>query len=108
MIRVTLYHSGEIWTGYRAEGHSGYAEAGSDIICAAVSVLGATCVNSLESVCGVTPIIKENKDGLLEFRLPETGEPGTQILMKALKQGLSDIEEQYPDYIKISIQERRK
>ena len=108
MIRVTLYHSGELWTGYRAEGHSGYAEAGSDIICAAVSVLGATCVNSLESVCGIIPEIRENREGLLEFRLPEPDRPGAQILMKALKQGLSDTEEQYPDYIKISIQERRK
>ena len=108
MIRVTLYHSGEIWTGYRAEGHSGYAEEGSDIICAAVSVLGATCVNSLESVCGVIPEILQNRAGLLEFRLTEASDPGAQILMKALKQGLSDIEEQYPDYIKISIQERRK
>jgi len=110
MIRAVLYRSNGHWTGYRAEGHSGYAEAGSDIICAAVSVLGSTCVNSLESVVGVTPILTDNREGLLAFRLPEKQEDheGAQILMSALKQGLSDIEEQYPRYINLSIQERRK
>ena len=110
MIHAVLYRKDGLLTGYRAEGHSGYAEAGSDIVCAAVSVLGCTIVNSLESVCGVVPVLTENREGLLAFHLPEKAEEdqGAQILMGTLKQGLSDIEEQYPRYIKLSIQERRK
>ena len=108
MIRVTLYRCEGRWTGYRAEGHSGYAEAGSDIVCAAVSVLGATCINSLESVCGIIPEITENRDGLLAFHVKEPTEHDAQVLLGALKQGLTDIEEQFPKNIKISILERRK
>ncbi len=34
-------------------GHAGYAEEGSDIICAAASILVYTLANSLERICGV-------------------------------------------------------
>ena len=108
MIRVTLYRCEGCRTGYRAEGHSGYAEEGSDIVCAAVSVLGATCVNSLESVCGIVPVITENRDGLLAFHVNDPSEHDAQVLLGALKQGLTDIEEQFPANLKISILERRK
>ena len=53
MITAVLYREGENLTGCRLEGHSGWAESGHDIVCAAASILGCTCVNALESVCGV-------------------------------------------------------
>ena len=99
MISAILYHGEEGLTGCRLTGHSGQAEAGRDIVCAAVSILGCTCVNALESVCGIIPVITENDDGVLAFRLPEmTAEENAkaQILMGALKQGLSDLAEEYP------------
>ena len=111
MIRTVFSREGERYTGFRASGHSGYAEAGSDIVCAAVSVLGCTCVNSLESVCGVTPDIAENDDGILAFTLPHSLDVSrahdAQVLMAALHQGISDIARQYPRYVTLSIQERR-
>ena len=111
MIRAVFSREGERYTGFRASGHSGYAEAGSDIVCAAVSVLGCTCVNSLEAVCGVTPDITENDDGILAFTLPHPldGQRAhdAQVLMAALHQGIADIARQYPRYVTLSIQERR-
>ena len=49
MIKVTIYQSseGEI-LGFAIQGHAGYAESGSDIVCAAVSVLAQNTVNSIE------------------------------------------------------------
>ena len=99
MISATLYLGEDGYTACRITGHSGQAEAGRDIVCAAVSILGCTCVNALESVCGIIPEITENDDGVLAFRLPEmTAEENAkaQILMGALKQGLSDLAEEYP------------
>ena len=99
MISAILYHGEEGLTGCRLTGHSGQAEAGRDIVCAAVSILGCTCVNALESVCGIIPEITENDDGVLAFRLPEmTAEENAkaQILMGALRQGLSDLAGEYP------------
>ncbi len=111
MISAVLYREEGRYTGFRAEGHSGYAEAGSDIVCAAVSVLGCTCVNSLESLLGVRVRMKGNEDGLLDFDLPEIPrerEEGVQLLMGALRQGLSDLEDGYPAYIRLQIKGRRK
>ena len=111
MIRTVFCRDGLRYTGFEARGHSGYAEHGSDIVCAAVSVLGCTIVNSLESVCGVTPDIAENDEGILDFTLPhpldEHRAHDAQVLMAALHQGIADIAQQYPRYVTLSIQERR-
>ena len=113
MISAVLYRDGNDLTGCRIEGHSGWASAGSDIVCAAVSILGCTCVNALESVCGVIPEITEynEKNGVLAFELPEMTEAENekaQILMGALRQGLEDLTAEYPQNVTFSIKERRK
>ena len=110
MISAVLYRRNDLYTGFRASGHSGYAEAGSDIVCAGVSVLGCTCVNALESLLGIRVLERANEDGLLDFELPsEEGKAaGAQLLMAALGQGLSDLQEAYPEYVKFEIKERRK
>ena len=76
MINAVLYREGKNLTGCRLEGHSGWANAGEDIVCAAASILGCTCVNALESVCGVIPEITEYNEqkGVLAFELPEMTE----------------------------------
>ena len=94
MISATLYHGEDGYTACRITGHSGQAEAGRDIVCAAVSILGCTCVNALESVCGIIPLVTENEAGVLSFQLPEINpeeNAKAQILMGALKQGLTDL-----------------
>ena len=107
MISAILYYGEDGLTGCRMTGHSGQAEAGRDIVCAAASILGCTCVNALESVCGIIPEITENDDGVLAFHLPELNpeeNAKAQILMGALKQGLSDLAESYPRNITLKIQ----
>ena len=53
---------------FRVSGHSGYAEAGSDIICAGASTLVYTLANALERICGIdteysTRIEEDKGDG---------------------------------------------
>ena len=111
MIFATLYRKDGRYTGFEARGHSGYAEAGSDIVCAAVSVLGTTCVNALEGLLGIVATIRTNEGGLLDFDLPEIPEEdrrqGAQLLMGALEQGLRDVQECYPGYLKVQNKQRR-
>ena len=107
MISAIIYEGENGYTACRITGHSGQAEAGRDIVCAAVSILGCTCVNALESVCGVVPLIEENDDGVLGFRLPETTpeeNAKAQILMGALRQGLADLAEEFPQNVTLKIQ----
>ena len=107
MISATLYQGKDGLTACRITGHSGQAEAGRDIVCAAVSILGCTCVNAMESVCGIIPLVTEYEEGLLAFQLPEiTPEENAkaQILMGALKQGLTDLADAYPRNVTLTIQ----
>ena len=107
MISAILYQGKDGFAACRITGHSGQAEAGRDIVCAAVSILGCTCVNSLESVCGLIPEVTQNEEGVLEFRLPEIppeDNAKAQILMGALKQGLTDLADAYPRNVKLTIQ----
>lgn len=112
MIRITLYRDGENrLTGFQAKGHAEYADAGKDIVCAAVSVLTTTCVNALEAVAGVTPKVTV-RDGYLTVALPssmsEAQMHDAQIILRSMKQGLEDVEETAKEYVKLSIQERRE
>lgn len=61
MTRVTIQRAGETVTGFECKGHSGYAEEGRDIVCAAVSALTTACVNALETVAGVAPRVEIGK-----------------------------------------------
>ena len=106
MISAVLYQGKDGLDACRITGHSGQAESGRDIVCAAVSILGCTCVNAMETVCGIIPEITENDDGVLAFQLPEMNPADNakaQILMGALKQGLSDLADAYPQYVRLSV-----
>ena len=99
-------------TGYRAQGHTGYAEAGEDIVCAAVSALTQTTLNGLQNVLKA-PVMFEIDDeaALLEARLtPQATEAqveAAQLLLKTLLEGLRAIERSYPRNVRIIYEERR-
>ncbi len=113
MTRCILHLDGSgNYTGFSVRGHTGYAEAGSDIVCAAVSVLTTTCVNAMETVAGVVPHITGGTEGALDAELPKDLSTSQlhdcQILLGALRQGLADLVEGYPKYVRLSIEERRE
>ena len=54
MINITIYDNG-----FEIEGHAGYAQKGSDIICAAVSALSQTCRIVLLSWQGMNQYVKK-------------------------------------------------
>ena len=98
MIRVALRSQDECITGFEATGHAGYAEAGYDIVCAAVSILTTTCANALETVAGVKPTVKTS-DGRMHVTLPKDSGHDAQVILQTLRQGLRDLAEEYSRYI---------
>ena len=51
MINAILFRNeNKNFYGFSLKGHAGYANAGKDIICAAVSVLGINTGNSIEKL----------------------------------------------------------
>ena len=67
MTRAVLFEdaAGRI-TGVSVKGHSGYAEEGSDIVCAGISTLLITIDQALCSLVGLSPIEHGGEDGFAE------------------------------------------
>ena len=100
MIRLTLHESGGRLTGFECVGHAGYAEAGRDIVCAAVSILTTTCVNALESVAGIAPRVQASP-GKMILSLPQDAGHDAQVILQAMRQGLRDLAEEYPRFFQL-------
>ena len=98
--------------GYRATGHTGYAEAGEDIVCAGVSALTQSTLNGLLNVLKAPVGHKvDERTASLEAELkPEATEEQVeraQLLLETLLQGLQAIERSYPRNVRIIYEERR-
>ena len=102
MITVEIRKSNGEYAGFSSKGHAGYAEAGYDIICAAVSVLTINTINSIEKFTEDAFKV-EAKDGMVRWKfteLPLSNE--AKLLMDSLVLGLENIQETYgKKYIKI-------
>ena len=109
MINVSIFKdSSDEYRGFSLVGHAGYAESGSDIICAAASMLSMNTVNSIEKFtdddfsCNV-----DEKTGLLSLSFSDKQISNeSKLLVDSLVLGLVSIKESYGDtYIKISYKE---
>ncbi|MDE7210310.1 MAG: ribosomal-processing cysteine protease Prp [Lachnospiraceae bacterium] len=97
MIKISVYQDerGRA-NGFHCLGHAGYAENGHDIVCAAVSALTMTAVNSVESLTGDTFSYDEDeKEGMMDFKIASPMSDAAALLMGSLFLGLSMIEESY-------------
>lgn len=103
MIKVTLYPGS---AGFLMTGHAGFSQSGTDIVCAAASILSTTCANALETVAHVVPDVVV-RDGYLKVLLPKEMSSGqahdAAVILQTFKQGICDLCEAYSDYITLRI-----
>ena len=78
------------------KGHSGYAEEGKDIVCAAISTLSEATYNYLVATKNKVNI--EESDALYVIHIEELNEQGKAII-SSFKGMINDIENQYPKYV---------
>jgi uncharacterized protein YsxB (DUF464 family) len=102
---ITRDSGGQV-IGIRVSGHSGYAESGSDIVCAAVSAVVQTAILGLKKVQGVG-VTDRIGDGELECRIGRAAGREAQCRVDAITGtmmlGLKDIEQSYGKYLKVRI-----
>ena len=88
--------------GFTAQGHSGYAEAGSDIVCAAVTSAIRMTECAVNDVLGLEASVKVREDSV-SIRLPgglsQSSESTCQTLLTALMLYLTELHEEYPQHI---------
>ena len=104
MTTVVFRMEGDRITGFEARGHSGYAEAGADIVCAAVTSAVRLAECAVNDVLGLEAAVKvRQKDAYLSLKLPaklgQTAESTCQTLMTALMVHFAQLHEEYPDHI---------
>ena len=82
----------------RVKGHANFGPKGYDIVCAAVSSLVNTTLNSLKSFKKSEVIIK---DGDVTIDIKHKVKRDDQVRLEMLVKGLKLIAKQYPDKIKV-------
>ncbi len=103
MIKISVYKSAEgKIIGFCSDGHAGFAESGSDIVCAAVSALIITTINSIEQFTSDTFHIEEDEEsGHIDFKIVSKPSNESNLLLNSLLLGLNGIREDYgKKYIK--------
>ena len=104
MTRCEFFRQDERITGFSVCGHSGYAEAGSDIVCAAISAAVSLAECTINDVCGGKAKVRvKDDDARITLTLPTSceEEDTIQSVLAGLLLYLVDLRDQYPDYIEV-------
>jgi len=104
MIKVSIYKNAEnLITGFTVSGHADYSEYGSDVVCAAVSVLVINTINSIENFSSDRfHVEQDEKKGFIEFHVISPISNNSNLLLSSLALGLQGIEDEYSKkYIKL-------
>ena len=106
MTTITFLTEESRIIGFDAMGHSGYSEAGSDIVCAAITSAIRLIDATVNTVMGLCASVKVNEaDASISFRLPgglaPTAESTCQNLLTGLMVYLAELHDEYPDNIEV-------
>jgi hypothetical protein len=103
MTKVEIFRKNSNIIGYKASGHSGYSEQGSDIICSAISTSLQMTLIGIQEVLKLKVDFKIN-DGFLDVDLKNISQDKltqTNILTEAMAIFLKELTKQYPKYIRL-------
>lgn len=107
MVRVEVRRNatGEP-VGFVASGHAGFGVKGSDIVCAAVSVLTQTAVLALPKHAGVTPhVAVDEESGWLECELPSRLDgqqrERARVIFETMVTGIAEIAREYKQHVSL-------
>ena len=85
-------------------GHSGYAEAGADIVCAAISAAVAMAEATINDVCGGKAKVRvKEEDARITLTLPAVceEEDSIQAVLTGLMIYLISLRDDYEDFIEV-------
>ena len=104
MTRCEFFTEGERINGFSVSGHSGYAEAGADIVCAAVSAVVTMAEATINEVCGAKAKVRvKEEDARVTLMLPTScdEEEAVQAVLAGMMLTLCSMRDDYPDYIEV-------
>ena len=105
MTRCEFFTDNDRITGFSVSGHSGYAEAGSDVVCAAISAVVTMAEATINDVCGAKAKVrvKDGEDNRVTLTLPAScdEEDTVQAVLAGMMVTLCGLRDDYPDNIEV-------
>ena len=104
MTRCEFFMDGDRITGFSVSGHSGYAESGSDIVCAAISAVVSMAEATINEVCGANAKVRvKEEDARITLTLPTScdEEDAIQAVLAGMMVTLCSMRDDYSDYIEV-------
>ena len=110
MTTVTFHSAGGRLDGFAVEGHSGYAEEGSDIVCAAISAAVGLTECTVNEVMGIGTAVKtDEKNARVSLKLPPALHGESESLCQSVLTGLMvyllALGEEYPDNLTVLLED---
>ena len=104
MTRCEFFTEDDRITGFSVSGHSGYAEHGQDIVCAAISAVVTMAEATINDVCGAKAKVRvKEEDARITLTLPTScdEEESVQAVLAGMLVTLCSMRDEYPDYIEV-------
>ena len=104
MTRCEFFTENDRITGFAVSGHSGYAEAGADIVCAAISAVVTMAEATINDVCGAKAKVRvKDEQARITLTLPVScdEEETVQAVLAGMMVTLCSLRDDYPDYIEV-------
>ena len=115
MTKIVFFRSGGVYYGFEEQGHTGYGDAGDDVLCAALSAMTMLIINTVEVAYasdvdysvneGATRIIVRSKAALPEFEEDERKRYAVSGLFLSYYYQLNDMLEEYYDYLEVEVKD---
>ena len=104
MTRCEFFTEDDRITGFSVSGHSGYSEAGSDIVCAAISAVVTMAEATINDVCGAKAKVRvKDAEARITLTLPAScdEEESVQACLAGMMLYLCSLRDEYPDNIEV-------
>ena len=104
MTRCEFFTEDERITGFTVSGHSGYAEAGRDLVCAAGPPAVTMAEAVINEVGGAKAKVRvKEEDARVTLTLPAScdEEDTVQAVLAGMMLTLCSLRDDYPDYIEV-------
>ena len=116
MTKIIFYKSGGVFYGFEEQGHTGYGDAGEDILCAALSAMTMLIINTVEVAYASdveydindddTKVTVRSKAALPEFEEDERKRYAVSGLFMSYFYQLNDMLEEYYKNLEVDVIEK--
>ena len=113
MTKIVFYRSNGIFWGFEEQGHTGYGDAGEDILCSALSAMTMLIINTIEVSYASdvdyeiddddTRIVVSSKAALPEFEEDERKRYAVSGLFMSYFYQLNDMTEEYYKFLEVDV-----